>query len=214
MNTMTPKEFVSTLDITHPGRVVVNGVEYLNVQAAREFLQSYEGQVEITFIEVDRKNIQPGLQGVIASPRLISDEIFMQDDKIYQIKVRRYMTQPATPAFTFQSQWNNNIPMPMRIMVGKKVKETKGMVKMQLWGEMVNEVEVCCLKCGKTLTNPVSHYFGLGPECGGHMYKHPFETEDELRAAVEENNEKLALITWEGWIVKSAIEIKEIVRDA
>lgn len=46
------------------------------------------------------------------------------------IKVKAYMTKPATPQFDFMQKWNNNKPMPYRIMKGEKVKETKGMVYM------------------------------------------------------------------------------------
>lgn len=212
MNTITPKQFVSNLDIPYPGKVIINGTEYLNVQAAREFLQSYEGEVEISLVEVDRNNLQPGLQEDKSSSSAFDDTSFMNSDFIYKIKVRRYMTQPSTPVFTFQSQWNNDIPMPLRIMVGKKIQETKGMVKMELWGEMTDDTEICCMKCGKTLNNPVSRYFGLGPECGGHNYTHQFESNEHFREAIEKNNQKLLQIRWTGWVVKSSIEVKEKVR--
>jgi hypothetical protein len=62
------------------------------------------------------------------------------------------------------------------------------------------------MKCGRELTNPVSQYFGIGPECGGHNYINPFETEEELKAAVKDMQEQLKEIKWTGWIIKSAIE--------
>ena len=34
----------------------------------------------------------------------------------------------------------------------------------------------------------------------------PFETEQELRSAIEEVDKKLSEITWSGWIAKSAVE--------
>ena len=63
-----------------------------------------------------------------------------------------------------------------------------------------------CMKCGRPLTHPVSRLYGLGPECGQHFHINPFETEQELREAVEEVDKKLSEITWSGWIAKSAVE--------
>lgn len=62
------------------------------------------------------------------------------------------------------------------------------------------------MKCGKPIPNPVSQFFGMGPICGGHKYENPFESEKELNEAVEKyRREVLQKITWEGWIIKSAI---------
>lgn len=103
--------------------------------------------------------------------------------------------------------------MPMRVMVGRKLKETKGMVQMELWGEITEELTHSCMKCGKRLTNPVSKYFGIGPECGGHNYTNPFETEEELKSAVNDMQEQLREIKWTGWIIKSAIEEETYLED-
>ena len=142
-----------------------------------------------------------------------------------RITVRQYMTKPATPEFDFMERWNHNNPMPLRTMVGTVEKETRGMVYMKLHGDIYAEQICSCMKCGRTLTNPVSQYFGIGPECGGHNYVNPFNTEEELKAAVSAYRAQLQQITWEGWIIKSAIvdddtfsssedkeEVKEIVK--
>lgn len=122
-----------------------------------------------------------------------------------KITVKTYMTQQASPGFDFMAKWNNNVPMPLRVMVGTVEKETRGMVYMKLHGDIVAEKITTCMKCGRQLTNPVSQYFGLGPECGGHNYVNPFNTEEELRAAISNYREELRNITWEGWVIKSAI---------
>ena len=122
-----------------------------------------------------------------------------------KITVKKYMTQPASPEFDFMAKWNNNNPMPLRTMVGTAVKQTRGMIYMQLHGDIISERVTTCMKCGRPLTNPVSQYFGIGPECGNHGYVNPFNTEEELRAAVSAYREQLHNITWEGWIIKSAI---------
>ena len=130
----------------------------------------------------------------------------------YQITVKRYMTQKASATFDFMEKWNNNIPMPLRIMVGTVEKETRGMVYMKLHGDIIEERVCTCMKCGRVLTNPVSQYFGIGPECGGHNYVHPFNTDEELKAAVDAYKKQLRDIKWEGWVIKSAIaERKEVV---
>lgn len=130
----------------------------------------------------------------------------------YQITVKRYMTQKASATFDFMEKWNNNIPMPLRTMVGTVEKETRGMVYMKLHGDIIEERVCTCMKCGRVLTNPVSQYFGIGPECGGHNYVHPFNTDEELKAAVDAYKKQLRDIKWEGWVIKSAItERKEVV---
>ena len=132
----------------------------------------------------------------------------------YLITVKKYMTRKATPEFDFMRKWNNDIPMPLMMMQGVVEKETRGMVYMKLHGTMYADVMHTCMKCGRPLTNPVSQFFGVGPECGGHNYVNPFSSDEELKAAVAAYRKKLVNITWEGWIIKSAItERKEIKND-
>lgn len=127
----------------------------------------------------------------------------------YAIKVRKYMTQSSSPDFNFMQTFNNNIPMPFRVMVGKAIRETRGMFYMELHAEPLPVSH--CMKCGRTLTHPVSRLYGLGPECGSHFHINPFESEEELDNALEEVQNKLRAITWEGWVIKSAIEnFKEV----
>ncbi len=129
---------------------------------------------------------------------------------VYKITVRQYMTKHATPEFDFMQKWNNNIPMPMRTMVGTVEKETSGMVYMHLHGDITSTTTQYCMKCGRAITNPISQYFGLGPECGGHNYTSPFESEEELKAAVDSYRKNcLQKVTWSGWIIKSAIIERE-----
>lgn len=47
---------------------------------------------------------------------------------LYRIKVKKYMTEKASYNFDFMEKYNNNEPMPLRIMFGEITKETKGMV--------------------------------------------------------------------------------------
>ena len=132
---------------------------------------------------------------------------------IYKIEVKNYMMKKSTPEFDFMAKWNNDNPMPLKIMVGSVEKETRGMVYMKLHGDILAEKTVRCMKCGRTLSNPVSQYFGIGPECGGHNYVNPFDTEEQLKAAVAEYKKTLNDITWEGWIIKSAITNQEFLEE-
>lgn len=127
------------------------------------------------------------------------------------ITVKPYMTLKSRPEFDFMQKWNNNIPMPLRTMSGIVVDETKGMVRMKLHGGIFEDITLRCMKCGRPITNPVSQYFGMGPECSGHGYANSFPSYPELRAAVDEYRSKLQNVIWEGWIPKTAIISKREV---
>jgi len=191
----------------YKGSLEVNGKEYSGVKAAVQALKGYEGEVVIILNKAGKTQEQKEEKASINNIQEI------EGSPIYKIKVRQYMTKPASPEFDFHNKWNNGIPMPMRIMVGRKLKETKGMVQMELWGEITEEVTHSCMKCGKRLTNSVSKFFGIGPECGGHNYTNPFETEEELKLAVKEMQQQLKETKWTGWIIKSAIEEEVYLED-
>lgn len=140
----------------------------------------------------------------------IEEEVEEQDmgiievGKTYRIKVRQYMTKPATPEFDFQDKWNKGIPMPFRTMTAVIKKETKGMYFVECWVEPMETSS--CMKCGRRLNHPVSKLYGIGPECGQHAHINPFETSEELHQHLEEIKVTLNNIKWEGWIIKTAIE--------
>ncbi|MCK9444581.1 MAG: DUF6011 domain-containing protein [Tissierellaceae bacterium] len=185
----------------YKGSVEVNGIAYSDLNKA---IQAVKGSGEQLTIILNK--------GAKIKDNQAQEIQELEGSPIYKIKVRQYMTKPASPEFDFHDKWNNGTPMPMRIMVGRKLKETRGMVQMELWGEITEQLTHSCMKCGRTLTNPISKYFGIGPECGGHNYVNPFETDDELREAVKDMQEQLKEIKWTGWIIKSAIEEQEVVR--
>lgn len=177
------------------GTVNVNGVEYATIGDVPENLE-LSGTTVITLIprQLPKQTVQA-----------------VSDKAEHVITVKQYMTKPACPEFEFMAKWNNNVPMPMRTMVGTVEKETKGMVYMKLHGELLAERMFTCMCCGRQLTNPVSQFFGVGPECGGHNYTHPFDSDEELREAVEAYKKVLLAKTWEGWIIKSAI-VEDTIR--
>lgn len=128
----------------------------------------------------------------------------MEVGKSYRITVKKYMTEQATSTFDFQDRWNNGIPMPLTVMQGSIEKETRGMYYMKLNGKA--EPTPVCMCCGKKLTNPVSRLYGVGPDCGDKIGLIRIETEREAREKWEEISKYLADISWEGWVIKSAIK--------
>ena len=124
----------------------------------------------------------------------------------FKVAVKSWMLKKSTENFRFMANYNNDIPMPLMVMyTGGVIDETKGMVKMSLHGDIKERVTTRCMACGRELKNPVSQFFGIGPECGGHGYVNPFNSEEELNAAVARYREKLINTVWTGWIAKSAI---------
>lgn len=127
--------------------------------------------------------------------------------KLYKIKVKKYMTEPSTPTFDFQDKWNNGNPMPLCIMKGEIIKETRGMYYMNLHGEA--EKTSRCIVCGKTLKNPISKLYGIGPECSENIGLIRIESEEEAKEKLNHIVKQIEDITWEGWVIKSAILSKE-----
>ncbi len=129
----------------------------------------------------------------------------LQIGHTYEITVKQYMTRKATPEFDFMANFNNDIPMPLRTMVGTVIKETKGMYFLELKGQAKKEIR--CLRCGRELTNQVSRMYGIGPEC---ITKIPVFFDIDIND-VEGIKEKMQEVKWSGWCIKSAItEVKEI----
>lgn len=185
------------------GSIEINDTKFETVQDAMDFIKdSTPDSIVIKLSSAHETSVPESKPSTPASA--------ITNETEYFIKVKQYMTKPATPDFDFMAQWNDNVPMPMRYMKGRKIRETRGMVYMDLHGDMLQKIMPTCMKCGKPITNPVSQFFGMGPECGGHNYVNPFNTEEELAQAVEAYKIKLQNVKWSGWIVKSAIE-EEII---
>lgn len=191
-----------TLIKSWKGPVEVNGTLYSSANAVNLADIKTLGEINIKLLHT--KKIEN--QGNTSENRTI-------DKTEYQITVKKYMTQKANAGFDFMEKWNNNVPMPLRTMVGTVEKETRGMVYMKLHGDILAERICTYMKCGRALTNPVSQYFGIGLECGGHNYVHPFNSDEELKAAVAAYKKELRNIKWEGWIIKSAIINKEEIKN-
>ena len=135
----------------------------------------------------------------------------MEVGKLYKIIVKKYMTEPATSNFDFQDKWNNGNPMPLCIMQGEVIKETRGMYYMNLQGKA--EPISRCLVCGKPLTNPVSKLYGIGPECSEKVGIIRVESEEEAREKWNELVQQIGNIKWTGWVIKSAIKEWEMIHN-
>lgn len=170
------------------GPVILNGKSYRNIEQARLVLKGFEGDVCVQL----KHTLKPEIT--------TREHVSKKESRIY---VRQYMTNPPTSTFDFHDKWNNGIPMPLRVMQGVVLQETKGMVKMKLHG--VAQQTARCMKCGRQLTHPVSVKYGIGPECGGHYHIDP----DGM--SLEEIKKQIQQITWTGWVIKSAIIEEEEV---
>ena len=185
------------------GSVTVNDVDYQSVEDARNSVSNSVDTISSIILYASNKNATERKKSVVESV----------PNALYKITVKQYMTKKSSPVFDFMQTWNNDVPMPLRTMVGTIEKETKGMVYMNLHGDITSPVTQYCMKCGKPITNPISQFFGMGPECGGHNYVNPFESEEELHAVVEAYRiNYLQKITWSGWIIKSAILEQEEIK--
>ena len=183
----------------YKGTIEINGEKYDSVKDA---IKRFKSDCDTITIKLSSNNSESVKSSVRA----------LKEHTEKKITVKQYMTRKATDEFNFMKQWNNDNPMPLRTMIGTVEKETRGMVYMKLHGDITEEKTLHCLKCGRPITNPVSQYFGMGPECGGHNYINPFYSKEELENAVKDYREKvLKNITWEGWIIKSAIVSEEDV---
>ena len=179
----------------YKGKVVINDIEYASINDA---IKRFKRDGNTVTIKLSSNRVERNREQIRALQSVSK-----------KITVKAYMTRKATPEFTFMKEWNNDVPMPLRTMIGTVEKETRGMVYMKLHADITEERTLRCLCCGRPITNPVSQYFGMGPECGGHNYINPFYSEEELKQAVSDYRKKLQSMTWEGWIIKSAI-IEEV----
>lgn len=185
----------------YKGSVEINGVKYDSISDAQK---RFKSKSDVITIKLSSNHSERNTEQIRAN----------LEHTIKKITVKQYMTRKATPEFDFMKQWNNDVPMPLRTMIGTVEKETRGMVYMKLHGDITEEKTLHCLKCGRPITNPVSQYFGMGPECGCHNYINPFYSKEELENAIKDYREKvLHNMTWEGWLPKSSIISEEILTD-
>lgn len=169
------------------GPVEINGKQYENIGTFISGNKSLSGEISIKLCPEVKEGVNE------------RDNTGIQQDneQVYRVTVKQYMTKPAEPGFDFMAKWNNNIPMPLRTMEGTVLKETRGMVQMHLKG--FGEKTCYCLRCRRKLDNPVSKFYGIGPDC---MSKLGLVRDID---DVEGIKKDLQEIEWTGWIIRSAI---------
>lgn len=185
----------------YKGALEINGTKYATVEDALKRFKSDGSRVTIKLLTVNRERNTEQIRA-------------NNEHTLKKIFVKQYMTRKSENGFDFMKQWNKDNPMPLRTMIGTVEKETRGMVYMNLYADITSEKTLRCMCCGRAITNPVSQYFGMGPECGGHKYVNPFYSEEELKQAVEQyRTTVLRNIKWSGWIIKSAIIKEEEIKN-
>ena len=177
------------------GAVEINGKIYESIQSAMSGFTAPEGSI---CIKLYPKNESP-IKSANNAPE--AEDAPIAEPTVYRISVKKYMTEQASAGFDFMLKFNNDVPMPMRTMVGTIEKETRGMYYMHLKG--MAEATCTCMRCGRVLTNPVSKVYGIGPECMAKLGMVRMDIED-----VESITKKLQEIEWTGWVIKSAITEK------
>ena len=170
-------------------------------------LENYKGTIEVNGNVVDGLNLftlskSGGSLNIKITPYNFSQQFHQKaeennDDKEYRITVKAYMLRKGSPEFDFMTKMNNDNPMPLRTMVGRKTKETKGMEYWELHGE--GRAVVTCMRCGKELTHPISRKYGLGIEC---IKKVGIVADID---AVDDIKEQLVKVSWSGWVIKSSV---------
>lgn len=181
--------------------LMVNGVIYANSEEAVKALKDFKGEIEVK-LNFAQKNAERASEAV-------TEDV----SKVFRFEVKQYMTKKASPGFDFMKKWNNDIPMPMRVMYGEIIEETKGMIKVKAHARAERDASQCS-HCLRPLTNEISKIYGIGPICGGHGYfatdftKQQIADKDEL---FRKADAELRKVTWEGWIIKSAIQSSSVV---
>lgn len=184
-----------------------------------EFLRNYTGEIEVNGETIQNQNIAQVLDALTGSIQIhlkpaenvrvrnaftLKQEAVRDETKVqYNVLVKPWMTQKSNGTFNFMMTWNNDVPMPLRFMRGNVNKETQGMFNMTLHG--VAQKTNMCSVCGRTLTNPISRLFGIGPECMQKVGVFADISMEEAEQKLNEINKRIESLTWTGWIAKSAV---------
>ena len=132
----------------YEGKLKINNVEYENIKEAQKAFKDYKGGLTIILNEDQRKTVHD----------------IDTDIKFYQITVKKWMT--TYDESFFLEEYNEDGPMPFVTMVGFKLGETKNLIKMRLRADLITNKSTVCMRCGRSLSNPISQHLSLGPECG------------------------------------------------
>lgn len=184
-----------------------------------EFLRNYTGEIEVNGETIQNQNIAQVLDALTGSIQIhlkpaenarVRNAFTLKQDAVrdetkvqYNVLVKPWMTQKSNGTFNFMMTWNNDVPMPLRFMCGNVNRETPGMFNMTLHG--VAQKTSMCSVCGRTLTNPISRLFGIGPECMQKVGIFADISMEEAEQKLDEINKRIESLMWTGWIAKSAV---------
>lgn len=177
------------------GSVVVNDIPFESIQEAETHFKDYVGGLRIL--------LKPKNDIKYDTDTDISSTPTRPTVDIFRIEVKPYMAKPFEDGF-FLAKMNAS-PMPYLIMVGSIISQTEKMLKMDLHVDLNYDTSVKCIRCGRTLTNPISKYLHIGPECGASEHMRLISTgisKEEVRQKLQDS---LKNVHWVGWIPKSAI---------
>lgn len=186
--------------------ITVNNVVYSNSSEAYEAMKDYSGPIEIVL------NAKKPSDSAKSDTDGGTSEVSNEESVEFRVRVRAYMTKPPTEDFDFATRYNNGIAVPLREMHGTVIGETRGMYKMKLHGKL--RPTKTCIRCGRTLAEPVSMLYGVGPECCEKMGIIRCATEEEVQDALEYMQAEAEEICWEGWLPKKSILEMEVVDEA
>jgi hypothetical protein len=186
--------------LNYDGKLTVNGVEYNSSADALNALLNYAGDVTVEI------NVAKAPSASVTATDVPDEPA--KDEQTYRLKVRQYMTRKGSPEFDFMEKFNANVPMPLRVMYGQILSETKGMYRMSLYAKAErSEITktVSCMRCGRELKNPTSKLYGIGPECINYTLG-TFSDDGDPDDVYERADNTLQTVRWTGWVIKSAIE--------
>lgn len=182
----------------YAGKIKVNG-QVVSRLRVLDFLQDCSGDIEIKLIPegfVDTQDVDDKADTVI----------------LYDVYVKSYMLNTSTDDFNFMRVWNDDVPMPLRLMRGEILQESRSMYKMKLNG-IVNKT--ICSRCGRELYNATSKIVGIGPECASVLgVDVSMFNKQASEQFIKEMEQKIRNTVWEGWVPKTAIlTLKESTND-
>lgn len=120
----------------------------------------------------------------------------------YKIEVRQFLTRPSD-----NPQYKDKKPVPMRTMFGYVLQETPKGVKVRMKGKP--EISDKCTICGRKITHPTSLLYGIGSECINKVpFAVPLTDPDNIEEYLTDLKEKMADVTWEGWLPKDYISME------
>lgn len=124
------KEVISKLS----NRVMWNNQIFDNGEKLLEHFDSLNisGSEEIINITILPKEEQSNTEEIENNSPVLNSVEYINDPNVYKITVKPFMTKPPTEQYNFHIRWNNGRPMPLQVMIGKKIKETSGMIFMEL----------------------------------------------------------------------------------